>query len=244
MLCSRCEELALYPSTYSGTLECARDTKRRCQVPPAHVHAVPCSGPVRLAVDKMTTQPAPGGSLKSPKKPTLVSQFTPEIYLTIFGYLPVASLASIALCCRRFKVLSYNDAIYRYKLASIREDAAAVPATGSGMTGSPPLTTASSQSGRAPTPSTRPTNMYRNRFIQVYNALAPYYVDFRLRRRDAKVFRQHGSDPVKLASILLRLVNFGHGRLFIDYKMASLLLTEITISCILATFANHYYDLD
>ncbi|CEG65273.1 hypothetical protein RMATCC62417_02085 [Rhizopus microsporus] len=163
----------------------------------------------------------------------------PDVLLRIFKYLPVPTLANVALVSRRFKVLVYDDEIWDEKLRiMLKNDTGALSnmleTNGTKENGSlidvkntiyinnKPL------SALIPGMSTDPfqararaksTGLSKERFKELYRLLIPYYVDLRDHNKESnKVLHDFGNQPEVCGQIINLLVGFGQCHVLDDWK--------------------------
>ena len=90
-----------------------------------------------------------------------------------------------------------------------------------------------------------PHRAARDAFKRIYSELSPYYVDFRKRGKDSRVFRDF-KDLIEIATVLRRLKLFGNAKFIEDYEDINFALDttmEWFESMILAQF-DRAYDKD
>ncbi|KAL7316335.1 F-box protein: endocytic membrane traffic, recycling ReCYcling 1 [Mucor circinelloides] len=161
----------------------------------------------------------------------------PSVLIRIFQYLPVPSLANVALASRRFKVLAYDDEIWDEKLRIMLENdtgALAAMLDGDNSKGSlidsentiyinsKPLNTlipgmsTDPYSARARAKSTGQSKEY---FKQLYTQLLPYYVDLRDGNKETtKVLRDFGNSPEECGKVINLLLGIGQCHIVDDWK--------------------------
>ncbi|KAF1797088.1 exocyst complex component Sec10-like protein [Mucor lusitanicus] len=161
----------------------------------------------------------------------------PSVLIRIFQYLPVPSLANVALASRRFKVLAYDDEIWDEKLRIMLENdtgALAAMLDGDNAKGSlidsentiyinnKPLNTlipgmsTDPYSARARAKSTGQSKEY---FKQLYSQLLPYYVDLRDGNKETtKVLRDFGNSPEECGKVINLLLGIGQCHIVDDWK--------------------------
>ncbi|TPX31646.1 hypothetical protein SmJEL517_g05071 [Synchytrium microbalum] len=87
-----------------------------------------------------------------------------------------------------------------------------------------------------------PQRAARDAFKRIYAELSPYYVDFRKRGKDSRVFRDF-KDLIEIATVLRRLKLFGNAKFITDYEDINFALDttmEWFESMILAQFDRAY----
>ncbi|KAI9493070.1 exocyst complex component Sec10-like protein [Zychaea mexicana] len=179
------------------------------------------------------TMPAPLTPVAAAKNPRALP---PDILIRIFQYLPVPSLATVALASRRFKVLAYDDEIWDEKLRQMLDnDTGALAATLEGKSGNSALMDIGQNiqinnkplNALIPGLSTDPysararaksTGLAREKFKELYIRLLPYYVDLRQKHRESKVLSDYGTSPEECAKLLNTLVGFGACHVVEDWK--------------------------
>ncbi|KAK4514320.1 ERMES complex subunit mmm1 [Mucor velutinosus] len=184
--------------------------------------------------------------LKEPIRPVSLTEaarsksgrpIPPSVLIRIFQYLPVPSLANVALASRRFKVLAYDDEIWDEKLRIMLENdtgALAAMLDGDNSKGSlidaentiyinsKPLNTlipgmsTDPYSARARAKSTGQSKEY---FKQLYTQLLPYYVDLRDGNKETtKVLRDFGNSPEECGKVINLLLGIGQCHIVDDWK--------------------------
>ncbi|KAI8047602.1 exocyst complex component Sec10-like protein [Thamnidium elegans] len=161
----------------------------------------------------------------------------PNVLIRIFQYLPVPSLANVALASRRFKVLAYDDEIWDTKLQIMLENdtgALAAMLDGENTNGSlidsentiyinnKPLNTLIPGMSTDPY-STRAraksTGFAKEQFKQLYTQLLPYYVDLRDGNKDStKVLHDFGNQPQECGKVINLLMGLGQCHVVDDWK--------------------------
>ncbi|CAO3629701.1 unnamed protein product [Mucor hiemalis] len=161
----------------------------------------------------------------------------PDVLIRIFQYLPVPSLAKVALASRRFKVLVYDDEIWDTKLKIMLDNdtgALAAVLDGSSSKGSlidsentifinsKPLNTlipgmsTDPYSARARAKSTGKAKEY---FKQLYTQLLPFYVDLRDGNKDStKILHDFGNNPEECGKVINLLMGLGQCHVLDDWK--------------------------
>ncbi|GAA5816931.1 hypothetical protein MFLAVUS_010466 [Mucor flavus] len=161
----------------------------------------------------------------------------PNVLIRIFQYLPVPSLANVALASRRFKVLAYDDEIWYTKLKIMLENdtgALAAMLDGENTNGSlidsentiyinsKPLNTlipgmsTDPYSARARAKS---TGFAKEQFKQLYTQLLPYYIDLRDGNKDSsKVLHDFGNQPQECGKVINLLMGLGQCHVVEDWK--------------------------
>ncbi|KAG2223931.1 hypothetical protein INT45_009383 [Circinella minor] len=179
-------------------------------------------------------------NMPAPLKPVAAAKqqrsLPPDILIRIFQYLPVPSLANVALASRRFKVLAYDDEIWDDKLRRmLDQDTGALAATLEGKTGNSALMDIGQSirinnkplNALIPGLSTDPysararaksTGESRENFKELYIRLLPYYTDLRQKHRESKVLKDYGTRPEECAKLLNTLKGFGACGVVDDYK--------------------------
>ncbi|KAG1151452.1 hypothetical protein G6F37_003438 [Rhizopus arrhizus] len=161
----------------------------------------------------------------------------PDILLRIFSYLPIPSLANVALVSRRFKVLVYDDEIWDEKLRiMLKNDTGALTAMfeGTGATGSlidakdklyinnKPLNTLIPGMLTDPFEArarAKSTGLSKERFKTLYKQLIPYYVDLRDNNKESnKVLQDYGNQPEVCGQIINLLIGLGQCCVMEDWK--------------------------
>ncbi|CAJ0760412.1 2152_t:CDS:10, partial [Entrophospora sp. SA101] len=102
----------------------------------------------------------------------------PDILIRILKHLPITSLPNFALVSRRFKVLVYDDELWEQHLKTLGA-----------------------------------WNNYNKivvdeEFKKIYLELIPYYIDFRHKRKDSRLFKEY-FDQRNQAKMLAKINNFG-----------------------------------
>ncbi|CAG8529642.1 9743_t:CDS:10 [Funneliformis caledonium] len=84
------------------------------------------------------------------------------------------------------------------------------------------------------------TGAARTAFKKIYRELLPYYLDFRHRRKDSRLFKEY-NDPADQAKMLARLINFGKINITLDSEQINGAL-ETTIEYF-ENSALHHFEL-
>ncbi|KAG2207550.1 hypothetical protein INT47_004300 [Mucor saturninus] len=161
----------------------------------------------------------------------------PNVLLRVFQYLPVPSLAQVALVSRRFKVLVYDDEIWDTKLRIMLEnDTGALAAMLEGENESSSLIDAENTiyinskplNTLIPGMSTDPysararaksTGVAKEQFKQLYTQLLPYYVDLRDdHNKTSKVLTDFGNQPQECGKVINLLMGLGQCHVVDDWK--------------------------
>ncbi|GAN03326.1 secretion pathway protein Sls2/Rcy1 [Mucor ambiguus] len=187
--------------------------------------------------DTPSTEPIRPISLTEAARSKSGRPIPPSVLIRIFQYLPVPSLANVALASRRFKVLAYDDEIWDEKLRIMLENdtgALAAMLDGDNSKGSlidsentiyinsKPLNTlipgmsTDPYSARARAKSTGQSKEY---FKQLYTQLLPYYVDLRDGNKETtKVLRDFGNSPEECGKVINLLLGIGQCHIVDDWK--------------------------
>ncbi|KAL9559542.1 hypothetical protein MBANPS3_000368 [Mucor bainieri] len=187
--------------------------------------------------DIPSTEPIRPVSLTEAARSKSGRPIPPSVLIRIFQYLPVPSLANVALASRRFKVLAYDDEIWDEKLRIMLENdtgALAAMLDGDNSKGSlidsentiyinsKPLNTlipgmsTDPYSARARAKSTGQSKEY---FKQLYTQLLPYYVDLRDGNKETtKVLRDFGNSPEECGKVINLLLGIGQCHIVDDWK--------------------------
>ncbi|CAO3652065.1 unnamed protein product [Mucor fragilis] len=187
--------------------------------------------------DIPSTEPIRPVSLTEAARSKSGRPIPPSVLIRIFQYLPVPSLANVALASRRFKVLAYDDEIWDEKLRIMLENdtgALAAMLDGDNSKGSlidsentiyinsKPLNTlipgmsTDPYSARARAKSTGQSKEY---FKQLYTQLLPYYLDLRDGNKETtKVLRDFGNSPEECGKVINLLLGIGQCHIVDDWK--------------------------
>ncbi|CAG8765267.1 37000_t:CDS:2, partial [Racocetra persica] len=87
---------------------------------------------------------------------------------------------------------------------------------------------------------TASTGVAREIFKKIYIALLPYYIDFRTKRKDSRLFKEY-TDPSNQAKMLARLTNFG--KLNVTYDSDEINSNLETIVEYFENSALHHFEL-
>ncbi|KAI8981081.1 exocyst complex component Sec10-like protein [Pilobolus umbonatus] len=196
------------------------------------IDGTPLSSPSKI---QSPTQPIEAPLPDTPKHKNRV--IPPDVLIRIFRYVPVHSLANIALVSRRFKVLAYDDEIWDEKLQIMRdndtgaltnmldkeETGSLIDSENSIYINNKPLNTlipgmsTDPYSARARAKS---TGQSRELFRQLYQQLLPYYTDLRDGNKEStKVLKDYGGKPEDCGRILNMLVGFGQCHVVDDWMI-------------------------
>ncbi|KAF0391241.1 secretion pathway protein Sls2/Rcy1 [Gigaspora margarita] len=87
---------------------------------------------------------------------------------------------------------------------------------------------------------TTSTGVARETFRKIYTTLLPYYIDFRTKRKDSRLFKEY-TDPTDQAKMLARLTNFG--KLNVTYDSDQINSIIETIVEYFENSALHHFEL-
>ncbi|KAI8064539.1 exocyst complex component Sec10-like protein [Gongronella butleri] len=172
-----------------------------------------------------------------PLQPTRVRVLPPNVLLSIFKQLPLATLATCARVSRRCKVLVYDDEIWDTKLQGMfvhdnagvlaslladREKGVLIDQADEFFINNKPLnelipglqTDPFRVRARA-----KSTGIARDQFKRLYMLLNPYYIDLRNRHsKESMILNDYGAKPIECGKILNLLVGLGTAHVVHDWQ--------------------------
>ncbi|KAI7868194.1 exocyst complex component Sec10-like protein [Spinellus fusiger] len=175
-------------------------------------------------------------STPTPPTPVKVARLPPDILISIFKYLPIYTLATVAVVSRRFKVLAYDDEIWDDKLQRmLKSDTGEVaslldqPTNELSLVGqdthllinNKPLNTLIPGLSKDPYNSrarAKSTGQAREKFKGVYVRVLPFYVDLRNTHAESKVLQDFGAAPEACGKTLNLMVGLGQCCVVDDWR--------------------------
>ncbi|RIB28049.1 exocyst complex component Sec10-domain-containing protein [Gigaspora rosea] len=190
-------------------------------------------------------------------QPITPKTLPPDLLLRIITYLPIPSLSNFARACRRFKILVYDDELWEQHLTTLgksiqKNNTSPVIKTDNFTRQSLEFdsTIIESQKKLGLVPGlplnsflrsrTTSTGLARETFKKMYTTLLPYYIDFRTKRKDSRLFKEY-TDPTDQAKMLARLTNFG--KLNVTYDSDQINSIIETIVEYFENSALHHFEL-